>query len=144
MNLEAWLKDLASEDEKLAGSARRRLVARGPAAVEPLIAVLRHPRNVSQYRASLRVLGDNAGGGSMPQAAMMRRLLLDHLKTHDNAERRSLITCLGRLGVDANSETALLALWENEKRDDQLRVLAAALPLAQPPELAARSASLGA
>jgi hypothetical protein len=127
VNLDAWIKDLASEDEKLAGSARRRLVARGLVAVPPLLAVLRQPRNVGQYRSALRVLGDIAAGGSMPQVAMTRRLLLDHLRTHDNAERRSIITCLGRLGVDSNAETALLALWEKEKRDDQLRVLAAAL-----------------
>lgn len=127
VNLDAWIKDLASEDEKLAGSARRRLVARGLVAVPPLLAVLRQPRNVGQYRSALRVLGDIAAGGSMPQVAMTRRLLLDHLRAHDNAERRSIITCLGRLGVDSNAETALLALWEKEKRDDQLRVLAAAL-----------------
>ncbi len=127
VNLGAWIKDLASDDEKLAGSARRRLVARGPLAVGPLLPVLRQPHNVIQYRGSLRVLGDIAASGGMPQVVETRRLLLEHLKSHDNAERRSIITCLGRFGIDSEAETALLTLWESEKRDDQLRVLAAAL-----------------
>gem|GEM_PF-5843154 len=126
-NFATWINDLASDDDKLAGSARRRLVARGNLVVDPLLAVLRHAQNVSHYRGALRVLGDIAATDAMQQVVSTRRILLEHLNTHDHAERRSLITCLGHLGVDPQAESALLALWKNEKRDDQLRVLAAAL-----------------
>jgi predicted RNA methylase len=126
-DLEAWIADLASEDDKRAGSARRRLVARGAIAAPALTAVLRHPQNVNQYRAALRVLGDMAADGNLPADPTFRPLLLEHLTNHDGAERRSVINCLGRLGVDEETETALLTLWTEEKRDDQLRVLAAAL-----------------
>ncbi|HEY3854649.1 MAG TPA: methyltransferase domain-containing protein [Verrucomicrobiae bacterium] len=126
-DIASWIKDLAGDDDKLAGSARRRLVARGRLVAEPLLAALNHPLNVSQYRGSLRVLGDIASEGALSPVAPVRALLLDHLKNHDNAERRSIITCLGRLGVDSEAESALLNLWTHEKRDDQLRVLAVAL-----------------
>jgi hypothetical protein len=126
-DMEAWIKDLAGDDDKLVGSARRRLVARGPLAVEPLLAALGHPLNVNQYRGALRVLGDIATDGGLSPIAPTRALLLEHLKNHDNAERRSIVACLGRLGVDAEAESALLNLWAQEKRDDQLRVLAAAI-----------------
>lgn len=127
LNLETWINGLASDDEKVAGSARRQLVARGHLVVESLLEVLRHPQSVSHYRGSLRALGDIAASGPLPHVDATRRLLLDHLHNHDKAERRSLITCLGRLGVDPQAERALLHLWQQEKRDDQLRVLAAAL-----------------
>lgn len=122
-----WIIELASEDEKLAGSARRRLVARGDLAVEPLLEVLRHPKGVTQYRGALRAMGDIAASGAIRDVAVIRGILLGHLPTHDGGERRSIINCLGRLGVDSPAESALLHLWRQEKRDDQLRVLAAAL-----------------
>ena len=126
-DLDIWINDLASDDEKLMGSARRRLVARGQLAVERLLAVLRQPKNIGQYRAALRGLGDISANGNLQPVATTRQLLLEHLGTHDGAERRSVINCLGSLGIDPQAESALLALWKNEKRDDQLRVLAAAL-----------------
>lgn len=122
-----WLADLAEDDEKRSGSARRRLVARGEAAVDSLLRAVANPVNVKQYRGALRALGDLAAGGAIQNISAIRRLALEQLPARDGAERRSLITCLGRLGVDAQTESALLALWKDEKRDDQLRVLAAAL-----------------
>jgi hypothetical protein len=68
-NMAAWINDLAGDDDKLAGSARRRLVARGILAVEPLLAALRRPHNVTQYRGSLRVLGDIASDSGLLQSA---------------------------------------------------------------------------
>lgn len=82
---------------------------------------------MTQYRAALRILGALAGHERLAEDAALRRLLLEHLASHDHAERRSVINCLGRMGLDAETETALIALWGREKRDDQLRVLAAAL-----------------
>jgi predicted RNA methylase len=125
-DLQRWIDELASDDDKVAGSARRRLVARGPAAFELLLGVVRQPKSVAQYRAALRVLGDIAT--LAPQAKeTLRGILLEHLHQRDGAERRSVIGCLGNLGVDARTDTALSDLWKREKRDDQLRVLAEAL-----------------
>jgi predicted RNA methylase len=126
-DLSALIHDLAADDNKVAGSARRRLVARGNAAVTSLLAALQAPETVSQYRGVLRTLGEIAETSNLPDVASARRLLIEHLKTHDGAERRSVITCLGHLGIDADAETALLDLWKIEKRDDQLRVLATSL-----------------
>ncbi len=154
-DLKAWIAELASDDEKLAGSARRRLVAKGGEAVGALLEVLAQPLNIGQYRAALRTLGDIMASGDSPfdgknlfphktprlasttrptvspnnptTQSSVRQLLLTHLRNHDGAERRSLINCLGQLGLDPATESALLALWKQEKRDDQLRVLAAAL-----------------
>ena len=128
-NLETWINELASDDDKVAGSARRRLVARGAVAVEPLMMVLRQPKNVAQYRGALRVLGDVAGQQRLTSQTKdaLRGLLLEHLHQRDGAERRSVIGCLGHLGLDARSESALVDLWKREKRDDQSRVLAEAL-----------------
>jgi predicted RNA methylase len=126
-DLSVLIQELAADDEKVAGSARRRLVARGNVAVASLIAALRAPKNVGQYRAGLRTLGEIAEASALVDTATLRGLLIEHLKTHDGGERRSLITCLGHFGVDAAAESALLDLWKNEKRDDQLRVLATSL-----------------
>lgn len=126
-DLSALIHDLAADDDKVSGSARRRLVSRGSAAVPALLSALQAPATVTQYRGVLRTLGEIAESGDLPDAGSTRRLLIEHLKTHDGAERRSLITCLGHLGVDADAESALLNFWKLEKRDDQLRVLAAAL-----------------
>jgi precorrin-6B methylase 2 len=125
--ISTWIRELASDDEKVAGSARRRLVARGNIAVAELHAVIKTPQNILQYRAALRTLGEIAEAGNLQDKPVTRALVLDHLITHHDAERRSLITCLGHLGLDAQAEAALIDLWKNEKRDDQLRVLAAAL-----------------
>lgn len=122
-----WIRELASDDEKVAGSARRRLVARKSSAVPALVAAVKSPENVLQYRAALRTLGEIAEAGGLEDVGSTRLLLMEHLKTHDGAERRSLITCLGHLGIDAQAESALLELWKGEKRDDQLRVLATSL-----------------
>lgn len=129
-NLEIWISELDSDDDKVAGSARRRLVARGAVAVAPLMAVVRQAKSVAQYRAALRVLGDIAASQQLPTPEAneaLRGILLEHLNQRDAAERRSVITCLGHLGADCRSETALLDLWKREKRDDQLRVIAEAL-----------------
>lgn len=126
-DLSALIHDLAADDDKISGGARRRLVARGNVAVSPLLAALQAPENVSQYRALLRTLGEIAAANTLPDTISTRRLLLEHLNTHDGGERRSLITCLGNLGIDADAESALLDVWKGEKRDDQLRVLATAL-----------------
>lgn len=125
-NLQTWINELASDDDKIAGSARRRLVARGASAFEPLLAAVRHPKSVAQYRGALRVLGDIAGLTSQAKETL-REILLEHLHQRDGAERRSVIGCLGHLGVNARTESALSDLWKDEKRDDQLRVLAEAL-----------------
>lgn len=126
-DLSVLIQELAADDEKVAGSARRRLVARGNVAVPLLLAALKAPQNVSQYRGALRTLGEIAEAGALQDSAALRGLLVEHLRTHDGGERRSLITCLGHLGVAATAESALLDLWKNEKRDDQLRVLATSL-----------------
>ncbi|MDB6057834.1 MAG: putative N6-adenine-specific methylase containing domain protein [Verrucomicrobiales bacterium] len=126
-DLSVLIQELAADDDKVAGSARRRLVARGNVAVASLVAALQATQNVSQYRGALRTLGEIAEAGALQDSATLRSLLIEHLKTHDGGERRSLITCLGHLGVDAAAESALLNLWKNEKRDDQLRVLATSL-----------------
>jgi len=122
-----WIRELASDDDKIAGSARRRLTARGNSVVAALLNVVQAPQNVLQYRASLRTLGEIAESGGLQDVSATRQLLIEHLQTHDGAERRSLITCLGHLGINPQAETALLDLWKDEKRDDQLRVLATSL-----------------
>ncbi|HWD19458.1 MAG TPA: methyltransferase domain-containing protein [Verrucomicrobiae bacterium] len=125
--MESWIGALDANDEKAAGIARRRLVARGGAAVPLLVDVLRQPKSVAQYRAALRALGELADAGHISEMAALRALLLEHLRTHDGGERRSVVHGLGRLGVDSAAEAALISLWAEEKRDDQLRVLAEAL-----------------
>ena len=125
--ISVWIHELASDDDKVAGSARRRLVARGNSVVPTLLVAVKAPENVAQYRAALRTLGEIAEAGGLEDSASTRLLLIDHLGSHDGAERRSLITCLGHLGINAQAESALLDLWKDEKRDDQLRVLATSL-----------------
>src|SRR4051812_19088402 len=97
-DLKSWINDLGSEDEKVAGSARRRLVAHAADAGDPLLAVVRQPANVRQFRATLRVLGDCARQLSQKSRDTLLNILLEQLTQRDGAERRSIITCLSHVG----------------------------------------------
>ena len=56
-------------------------------------------------------------------------MVLEHLPTHDGGERRSLITCLGHLGVDAKAEAALATA---ERQEAAWRRAVAALGVFRP------------